>query len=421
MKRLFLIVVLALALLPAGRALAQPSCTLAEGEALQGPKTVTFHAGLSGAATLLIKLDGETVAYTDSATASYTLPLSLTEGRHIIGATERTATDSASTTRRFYVCFDPPEVQAGWRNFFYGEVSAQCWARADDASGLRYLEARIDGHKIYRYRDGSLLPRRWLNEDIRPGPRLKNGWHCIEVVAEDRAGRRTSRRFRVPLFRTVCERIGTTVRGRSILAYHIGVTSSANKTLFLGATHGNEKRTYQLLTHFLDAISVMPELLRLGHTVFIPALNPDGLAAGTRWNARRVDLNRNMSAGWGGLGVSRYGGAHYPGRYAFSEPETRALRDFYLRLAPRKIITYHSDLGIIFGNDALSRRMARFTHSPYHDVGYPTAGSLGLWMGRYFPHRTYVLVEMPGGAFERSLFLQEYSAVYAIRYAAGNP
>jgi carboxypeptidase T len=62
-----------------------------------------------------------------------------------------------------------------------------------------------------------------------------------------------------------------------------------------------------------------------------PMVNPDGVVAQRRTNARGVDLNRNFAARWWpGPAASRRGkpNINYPGAEPFSEPETRAVRDF---------------------------------------------------------------------------------------------
>ncbi|XP_066952533.1 carboxypeptidase B1-like [Macrobrachium rosenbergii] len=89
----------------------------------------------------------------------------------------------------------------------------------------------------------------------------------------------------------------------------------------------------------------------------IPMLNPDGYIY--TWNQNRfwrknrspssvcvgVDLNRNFGYQWGGLGTSSYSCSEvYKGPSAFSEPESRALRDAMLPLNGRvkAYITFHS-------------------------------------------------------------------------------
>lgn len=81
---------------------------------------------------------------------------------------------------------------------------------------------------------------------------------------------------------------------------------------------------------------------------FLPVANPDGYLysweepkpANRLWRKNRrindngtigVDLNRNFDFAWGGEGSSAWGGSDtYHGSAAFSEPETQAVRDFYL-------------------------------------------------------------------------------------------
>ena len=52
----------------------------------------------------------------------------------------------------------------------------------------------------------------------------------------------------------------------------------------------------------------------------IPTVNPDGDAHNTRYNAHRVDLNRNFPTSWVKQGT---GTRYYSGPKAASEPETR--------------------------------------------------------------------------------------------------
>jgi protein MpaA len=69
-------------------------------------------------------------------------------------------------------------------------------------------------------------------------------------------------------------------------------------------------------------------------------VNPDGLAAHSRWNARDVDLNRNFPTKiWSPVATNpRYP----PGPFAASEPETRALVGLMERLRPRFVLDFHS-------------------------------------------------------------------------------
>lgn len=109
---------------------------------------------------------------------------------------------------------------------------------------------------------------------------------------------------------------GTSVEGRSLAAIRIG-KPGPNKSgvLYHGAQHGNEMTgaaaiafiAQKLLTDY-DNDPKIRILLDNLDWYLLPIMNPDGYVSGSRYNSRGVDLNRN----W----------------LAFTEPETRALRDF---------------------------------------------------------------------------------------------
>ena len=88
--------------------------------------------------------------------------------------------------------------------------------------------------------------------------------------------------------------IGASTEGRPITAVRIG--TGPRKFVLVGNTHGGpEANTYelmlQLIAYFREHPSEVPPDLSF---YLIPTVNPDGLALGSRFNARQVDLNRNM-------------------------------------------------------------------------------------------------------------------------------
>jgi succinylglutamate desuccinylase len=147
-------------------------------------------------------------------------------------------------------------------------------------------------------------------------------------------------------------RIGHSVDGRPIRAYHLGDPGAKVRAVVLGQMHGDEKAGIRVVRALRDGAPVTGVDLWV-----IPTLNPDGLARGTRGNARGVDLNRNFRYHW-----ARLTGETYSGRHAFSEPESRAFRDFVDQVRPRYIVSFHQPLHGV-GRDGerrpFQRRLAR--------------------------------------------------------------
>src|SRR5690606_36994129 len=89
--------------------------------------------------------------------------------------------------------------------------------------------------------------------------------------------------------------------------------------------------------------------------IVIPSANPDGVAVNTRNNARNVDLNRNYDmSNWQTNVPSPYGGivTNGGGISPMSEPETKALANYTVKLNPRLTLSYHSIGGLVMGNGA---------------------------------------------------------------------
>jgi predicted deacylase len=84
----------------------------------------------------------------------------------------------------------------------------------------------------------------------------------------------------------------------------------------------------------------------------VPTINPDGLAAHTRQNARGVDLNRNWAHNW-----QRQGGRYNSGPRPFSEPETRSMRRLLNRVDPRFVVSFHQPLHGVDSDAAKNRRL----------------------------------------------------------------
>ncbi|MCL7452071.1 MAG: peptidoglycan DD-metalloendopeptidase family protein [Anaerolineae bacterium] len=216
--------------------------------------------------------------------------------------------------------------------------------------------------------------------------------------------------------------IGHSGQGREIVAYRIG--DGAIKVVLVGDIHGEyEANTYELSKQLLAHFQAHPEEVPQGISLWIlPTMNPDGLANATRWNANKVDLNRNADTDLDGCAGNDWSpdtvgleGA-YPGAggaHPFSEPEARAVRDFLddARIA----VFYHSAAGAIY-SDTCQRHLpsARLAQVLSEGTGYPVpaegwtgyriTGEFGDYLsGQGVAAATVELTDHEDPEFERNL------------------
>lgn len=164
--------------------------------------------------------------------------------------------------------------------------------------------------------------------------------------------------------------IGNSIEGRNIDAYTYG--SGPIHLLFISGMHGGYEWNSTLLAYtFIDYLEERMEFIPQEFTVtVIPSLNPDGLYAITqkegrflpsdipdtintaigRFNAHSVDLNRNFDCKWKPESMWR-GNVVSAGSYAFSEPETVAIRDFVLNNNIKAVIFWHSQANTVYASE----------------------------------------------------------------------
>jgi len=174
---------------------------------------------------------------------------------------------------------------------------------------------------------------------------------------------------------------GRSFDGRSLLAYRFGTGPSVR--IIVGGIHGGyEANTVTLVGEMLKYLRGNPSLVPDDVTLYVvPCANPDGYATGTgrergRMNGNGVDLNRNWGYHW--QPVATHGARLVDaGAYAFSEPETAALRDFFLARDVEAAIFYHSAMARVFYG-AERDRSATFELAQVvsEATGYPIAAGV---------------------------------------------
>ncbi len=187
-------------------------------------------------------------------------------------------------------------------------------------------------------------------------------------------------------------RVGISVRGRAIVARRQGPADAPYVLLVLGQMHGSEPAGRRV-------VEKVRALRAPGSEQVWPisTMNPDGSVAGTRRNARGVDLNRNFPHRWAPTYTSR---VYYPGPYAASEPETRAMMTFLDRLRPDLVVSLHQAFNSIdLGNPktrAWAARLAAAFGLPTRTVPCrgPCAGTLTGWYNTTYAGFA-VTVELP--------------------------
>lgn len=164
--------------------------------------------------------------------------------------------------------------------------------------------------------------------------------------------------------------IGKSVEGRKIEAYTYG--QGTKHLVFVGGIHGGyEWNSVYLAYRFMDYLETNPDFISEDIKVtVIPSMNPDGLYMVTkkdgiftvadittnvasttagRFNANKVDLNRNFDCKWQSGGKWK-GNDVSAGTGPFSEPEAMALRDFTLSEKPQAFVFWHSQAGAVYAS-----------------------------------------------------------------------
>ncbi|XP_070395805.1 zinc carboxypeptidase A 1-like [Dermacentor albipictus] len=159
--------------------------------------------------------------------------------------------------------------------------------------------------------------------------------------------------------------IGMTQEGRPIKGVILSTGSNRPVLWFDGGIHAREWVSPASLLYFLHKMttgygsdSTITTILQTFDFYIFPVVNPDGYAytftsdrlwrknrSGGRRGCRGVDPNRNFASAFGGAGTSGHPCSDiYRGGQAFSEAESRAIRDAILELGSRikGYVTVHS-------------------------------------------------------------------------------
>ncbi|HVX96013.1 MAG TPA: M14 family zinc carboxypeptidase [Polyangia bacterium] len=179
----------------------------------------------------------------------------------------------------------------------------------------------------------------------------------------------------------------------------VGTQGHIAPLLVVGGIHGDEPSS-------VEAVVALVARLRAGllaePLVVVPALNPDGVARGAKNSARDVDLNRNFGArNW----KAEHAPGYFPGTAPLSEPETRLFAELVDAHAVRGVVAVHAPFACV-NYDGPARAWAEAVAAACGwpargDIGYPTPGSLGSWLGvdRGVPVLTLELPAGPHAAF----------------------
>lgn len=197
--------------------------------------------------------------------------------------------------------------------------------------------------------------------------------------------------------------LGQSVEGKDLTMTVL--RGGPDSVLVIGGVHGNEQTSVDVANGLLALLREEPELAR-GKTVAIYAnSNPDGYARNSRYNANRIDVNRNFAAK--NFKPAMQAGLR-SGSAPLSEPESRAIVRAIEVARPALLISIHStNRGKHCNNwDGPAEHVAELMskhngYPPAATMGYPTPGSLGSYAGidRQIPMITLELPrDTPGDA-----------------------
>ncbi|HET7566820.1 MAG TPA: DUF2817 domain-containing protein [Gaiellaceae bacterium] len=181
--------------------------------------------------------------------------------------------------------------------------------------------------------------------------------------------------------------LGRSWQGRPIRAVEVGDPNGV-RVVVVGSIHGDE-------TAGIAVARALERRRPRGLDLWIvPALNPDGVALGTRQNAHGVDLNRNFPIRWRPMG-----GVYESGPHALSERESRIAYRLIRRLRPHVTIWFHQHMDLVWasgGRRRIEKAFARVSGLPYHPLPQ-LAGSAVTWQNNALKGTTAFAAELPAG------------------------
>lgn len=204
--------------------------------------------------------------------------------------------------------------------------------------------------------------------------------------------------------------IGTSVQGRPIEALRMG-DRGGPVIVVIGVIHGNEAAGQQIADELIAMKA--PRGVELW---VVPTMNPDGTALDRRGNANRVDLNRNFPYAWSKMGKPGYW--QYAGPSRASEPETKAIVNFFRSIKPDLGIWYHQDLNMISPGTgfegAVRQRYSQLTGIPIKRItGGTYTGVAATWQRTSFTGAGAFVVEL-GESLSESEALVHAQAVHIV-------
>lgn len=195
--------------------------------------------------------------------------------------------------------------------------------------------------------------------------------------------------------------IGFSAEGRKIENHTFG--NGKKHLIFVGGIHGGYEwnsvvLAYKLVGYLNDNPEVVPENMTV---TIIPSANPDGVykvvgkegpfVAGDiiegvdesigRFNANRVDLNRNFDCKWKPKSTWR-GKVVDAGTAPFSEPEARVIRDFVLKNNPVAVVFWHSQSNAVYASeceDGIIPETINIMNIYSKATGYPAIDSFDFY------------------------------------------
>lgn len=143
--------------------------------------------------------------------------------------------------------------------------------------------------------------------------------------------------------------------------------------LIIGVVHGDEPQGKFLIENYMSLQKKKRQSCIKNKLLFIPCLNPDGLALKTRQNGNGVDLNRNFPV-------------QDVEKHTFTpEIETKFVVEIVEEYSPDIILTLHAPYKVVnYDGSALefAQNISKIINYPVEsDIGYPTPGSFGTYAG----------------------------------------